>query len=405
MSSAYIITNVRIATLCQGKASYGLIEHGAIVVGGRDILWVGSGDDLPDEYADLKQIDFDGRLVTPALIDCHSHIVHGGNRAREFEMRLQGVSYAQIAQTGGGIVSTVAATRTESDATLLASALGRIDALIAQGVTTVEIKSGYGLNVEAELKMLRVARMIGTVRPVDIVTTYLGAHAVPDGMDADAYIDTICIPALKAAHAEGLVDAVDGFCETIAFTPAQIGRVFDVAKELGLPVKLHAEQLSHMGGAALAARYSALSADHLEYATGQDAALMAKAGTVAVLLPGAFYTLNETRKPPVDAFRTHGVPMALATDWNPGSSPLGSVLLAMNMGCTLFGLTPEEAMAGVTRNAAQALGLSDRGKVQTGLCADLAIWDAVHPAELAYGIAINPLHTRIRGGDIMETQL
>ncbi|MEH6361833.1 MAG: imidazolonepropionase, partial [Amylibacter sp.] len=356
------------------------------------------------EYSDIKQIGYDGRFITPALIDCHTHIVHGGNRAREFEMRLQGASYEEVARAGGGIVSTVAATRGESAEVLLKSALTRVDALIAQGVSTIEIKSGYGLDMETELKMLRVARKIGALRPVHIVTSYLGAHAVPAGMDADTYIDTICIPTLEEAHAQGLLDTVDGFCEGIAFTPVQIARVFDAAKALGLPVKLHAEQLSHLGGTALAARYAALSADHVEYATADDAALMARAGTVAVLLPGAFYTLKETQVPPVAAFREHGVPMAVGTDWNPGSSPLGSVLLAMNMACTLFGLTPEEALAGTTREAAKALGLGDQGVIRTGNRADFAVWDVNEPAELAYGIGINPLYARIWGGETLEEQ-
>jgi imidazolonepropionase len=337
-------------------------------------------------------------VITPALIDCHTHIVHGGNRAREFEMRLNGASYEEIARAGGGIVSTVAATRGASEAELRASALPRIDALIAQGVGTVEIKSGYGLDIETELKMLRVARDLGQERPITVVTSFLGAHAVPAGAEAAAYIDTVCLPALEAAHAEGLVDAVDGFCEGIAFDTAQIARVFDRAQALGLPVKLHAEQLSHIGGIALAARYGALSADHVEYATAQDAATLAASGTVAVLLPGAFYTIHETQAPPVQAFRDHGVAMAVGTDWNPGSSPLGSLLLAMNMACTLFRLTPAEALAGTTRNAARALGLTDRGVIAPGMRADLAIWDIGDPAELSYGIGITPLHARIFGG-------
>ena len=402
MPLPFVITDVRIATMIPNVQSYGVIEQGAIVVENDSILWVGAVSDLPDGFSDLKQISFNGRLVTPALIDCHTHIVHGGNRAREFEMRLQGASYEEIARAGGGIVSTVAATRSETVETLLDSALRRIDALIAQGVSTVEIKSGYGLDVETELKMLRVARQIGTLRPIQIVTTYLGAHAVPANMAADTYIDTICIPTLAAAHAEGLVDAVDGFCEGIAFNPAQVARVFDAVTALGLPVKLHAEQLSHLGGTALATQYGALSADHVEYATEDDAILMAQSGTVAVLLPGAFYTLKETQIPPIAAFRRHDVPMAIGTDWNPGSSPLGSLLLAMNMACTLFALTPEEALAGTTREAAKALGLKDRGRIEIGLCADFAVWDVKDPAELAYGIGINPLHTRILGGEILE---
>jgi imidazolonepropionase len=377
---------------------YGLVPDAAIAVLDGRIAWVGPEADLPSDVAEFERRPMDGRLVTPALIDCHTHIVHGGNRAREFEMRLNGASYEEIARAGGGIVSTVAATHAASEEALLQSALSRTDALIAQGVGTVEIKSGYGLDTDTELKMLRVARAIGQQRQVRVVTSFLGAHAVPAGSDADVYIDELCIPTLRAAHAEGLVDAVDGFCEGIAFDTMQIARVFDAAQQLGLPVKLHAEQLSHLGGTALAARYKALSADHVEYATEDDAKALAASGTVAVLLPGAFYTIHETQPPPVQAFRNHGVPMAVGTDWNPGSSPLGSLLLAMNMACTLFRLTPEESLAGTTRNAARALGLTDCGMIAPGLRADLAVWDVSDPAELSYGIGINPLHSRIFGG-------
>lgn len=396
MATHHVICGGSAATMT--GAGYGLLEDAAIVIAGDRIAWVGPAADLPTEHAAHPRRDVCGRLITPALIDCHTHIVHGGNRAREFEMRLNGASYEEIARAGGGIVSTVAATRAASEDALLRSALPRIDALIAQGVGTVEIKSGYGLDQQTELKMLRVARALGKARPIRVVTSFLGAHAVPAGIEADAYIDDICIPTLRAAHADGLVDAVDGFCEGIAFDTTQIARVFDVAKELGLPVKLHAEQLSHLGGTALAARYGALSADHVEYATEADAAALAKAGTVAVLLPGAFYTIHETQTPPVQAFRNQGVPMAVATDWNPGSSPLGSLLLAMNMACTLFRLPPAEALAGTTRNAARALGLTDCGVIAPGMRADLAIWDVTDPAELSYGIGITPLHSRIFGG-------
>ena len=398
MADQTVFTDARIATMVPGGAPWGLIENGALVTRDGRIVWVGAAADLPQEYTGLDRHACEGRLITPALIDCHTHLVHAGHRAREFEMRLNGASYEEVARAGGGIVSTVAATRAASEADLLDAALKRVDALIGEGVGTIEIKSGYGLERETETKMLRVARQIAKTRPVEVKTSFLGAHAVPDGMDADAYLDDICLPALDAAHAAGLVDAVDGFCEGIAFSPGQIARLFDHARTLGLPVKLHAEQLSHLGGAALAARYGALSADHLEYATAEDAAAMAKSGTVAVLLPGAFYTLHETRLPPVEAFRAAGVAMAVATDWNPGSSPLGSVLLAMNMGCTLFGLTPEEALAGASRNAAAALGLRDRGMIAAGLRADLAIWDVEDPAELAYRIGVNPLHRRIFAG-------
>lgn len=380
----------------------GLIPQGAVVVQGGCVVWVGAEADLPGTYANWPRQDLEGRLLTPAFIDCHTHIVHGGHRAREFEMRLQGASYEEVARAGGGIISTVTATRAASHDDLIAQALPRLDALLAEGVSCVEIKSGYGLDAETELRMLRAARQLGKLRPVRIRTTFLGAHAVPPEFKshADAYIDTVCIPALRAAHAEGLVDAVDGFCEGIAFDTNQISRVFDVAHELNLPVKLHAEQLSHMGGTALAARYGALSVDHVEYATEADAKLLGKSGTVAVLLPGAFYAIRETQMPPVAAFRTHNVPMALATDCNPGSSPLNSLLLAMNMGCTLFRLTPEEALLGVTRHAARALGLQDTGTIAVGMRADLAIWNVETPAELAYRFGFNPLYQRIFGGMI-----
>ncbi len=394
-----ILTNASLATM-HGPDRYGLVPRGAIVIAGDRIVWAGPETELPKQHARQAETDLGGRLVTPSLIDCHSHVVFGGNRAVEFEMRLEGASYEEVARAGGGILSTVRATRAANDHVLLADALRRVDALIAEGVTTIEIKSGYGLDQNTELRMLRVARRIGEIRPLRVMTSFLGAHAVPPEYQgrADDYIDEVAIPTLRAAHAEGLVDAVDGFCESIAFDTSQIGRVFDVARNLGLPVKLHAEQLSHQGGVALAARYGAISADHLEYATEADAKAMAGAGTVAVILPGAFYTLRETKQPPIDAFRSQGVPMALATDCNPGSSPMTSLLLAMNMGCTLFRLTPEEALAGVTRNAAAALGLKDVGRIVAGCRADLAVWDVESPAELAYRIGFNPLHARYVGG-------
>lgn len=394
-----LLTNATLATLT-GPERYGLIENGAVAIEGERIVWVGKADAIPADHKAQEARDLEGRLVTPALIDCHTHIVFGGHRAREFEMRLEGASYEAIARAGGGIVSTVGATRAASEATLLASALKRADALIAEGATTIEVKSGYGLDRETELRMLRVARAIGRERKVRIKTTFLGAHAIPAEYAgrSDAYIDEVVIPTLHAAHAEGLVDAVDGFCEGIAFPPDQIARVFDAAKALVLPVKLHAEQLSWLGGAALATRYGALSADHVEYATADDAKAMTASGTVAVLLPGAFYTLRETQMPPVAAFREAGVPMALATDCNPGSSPVTSLLLTMNMGCTLFRLTPEEALRGVTANAARALGLDDCGVIAPGKRADLAIWDVTDPAELSYRIGFNPIHARIFGG-------
>lgn len=372
----------------------GGVVAGALALDLGRIVAVGAAPDGPG----WARHDLGGRLLTPAPIDCHTHIVHGGNRALEWEMRLQGASYEAVARAGGGIVSTVAATRGASEDDLLAQALPRVDALIAEGVSCIEIKSGYGLDHDTELRMLRVARRIGQTRQVRVRTSFLGAHAVPKGMAADTYIDTVCIPALHAAHTEGLVDAVDGFCEGIAFSVAQIERVFGVARTLGLPVKLHAEQLSHLGGTALAARFGALSVDHVEYATEDDARALAASGTVAVLLPGAFYAIRETQAPPVAAFRAHGVPMALATDCNPGSSPLTSILLAMNMGCTLFRLTPGEALAGVTTHAARALGLADTGALVPGLRADLCIWNVETPAELANRIGFNPLHARIFGG-------
>lgn len=396
LSAMHLLTEINIVTMTGD--GYGLIVDGAIAVENDLIAWVGPLADCPQPFLSAPRTSFAGRLVTPGLLDCHTHIVHGGHRAREFEMRLEGASYEEVARAGGGIVSTVSATRGASEQDLLAAARTRAEALIGEGVSVIEVKSGYGLDLETELKMLRVARALGDVVPVRIVTSFLGAHAVPKGMEADAYITDICIPTLQAAHREGLVDAVDGFCEGIAFSPDQIERVFEAARSLGLPVKLHAEQLSHLGGTALAARYGALSADHVEYATQADAALLAEAGSVAVLLPGAFYTLHEEQKPPVQAFRDHKVPMAVATDWNPGSSPMGSLLLAMNMACTLFGLTPAEALAGTTRNAARALGLADCGQIAPGLRADLAIWDVEEPAELAYRIGVNPLHRGIIGG-------
>jgi len=387
--------------MADGAASYGLVEDAAIAVSSGRIQWVGPHRDLPPDHADWPIVDFADRLITPGLIDPHTHAIFGGNRAVEFELRLNGATYEEIARAGGGILSTVTATRAASKQDLIQEALPRIDALLAEGVTCIEIKSGYGLDQDTELRMLRATREVAKQRPVRLRTSFLGAHAVPPEFTgrADAYIDTVCIPTLRAAHAEGLVDAVDGFCEGIAFDTAQIARVFDAARELGLPVKLHAEQLSNLGGARLAASYGALSADHLEYVDAAGVAAMAEAGTTAVLLPGAFYTLRETQAPPIDLFRKAGVPMALATDCNPGSSPLTSLLLTMNMGCTLFGMTPAEALAGVTRNAARALGLTDAGTIAPGQRADLAVWDVSHPAELAYRIGFNPLHARIFGGE------
>jgi imidazolonepropionase len=391
-----LLTNARIATMVPDTGPYGLVENASLLIDGPLIARCGA-DPLE---ADMPQLDLGGRLVTPGLIDCHTHVVFGGNRAREFELRQSGASYEQIARAGGGIVSTVAQTRAASEDELLRTALRRVDALIAEGVTTIEIKSGYGLTIADELKMLRVARRIGEARPIRVLATYLAAHAMPPEFagNPDAYLDQVVLPGLDAAHREGLVDAVDGFCEGIAFSPAQIERVFTHAKALGLPLKLHAEQLSNLGGAALAARHGALSADHLEYLDAPGVAALAGSGSVAVLLPGAFYTLREKQLPPVDLLREARVAIAVATDCNPGSSPLTSLLLAMNMAATLFGLTPEEALAGTTRHAARALGLRDCGSIRPGYRADLAVWDVEHPAELTYRIGFNPLHQRFQAG-------
>ena len=380
------LANARLVTLT--GEGYGMIDKGWLRIENGRIAALGQGD--------AEGEDMGGRLVTPAPIDCHTHLVFGGDRAREFEMRLQGASYEEIARAGGGILSTVTATRAASEDDLVASALPRLDALLAEGAATVEVKSGYGLTVADELKMLRAARRLAAERPVRIVTSWLAAHAVPPEYKdrADAYLDEVAIPGLRQAHAEGLVDAVDGFCEGIAFSVTQMARLFDVAAELGLPAKLHAEQLSHLGGSRLVAERGGLSADHVEYADEADAAALAQAGSVATLLPGAFYTLRETQAPPIAAFRKAGTVMALATDCNPGTSPLTSLLLTMNMGATFFRLTPEECLRGVTANAARALGLADCGRLEPGLRADLAVWNVAHPAELTYRIGFNPLHRR-----------
>lgn len=395
-----LLTNLDLASMVAGAGAYGLLEDAAIAVDEGRIAWCGRGDSVPSQYAGWHQEDLAGRVVTPALIDCHTHIVFGGSRAREFEMRLEGATYEEVARAGGGIVSTVTATRNATEQKLLNSALPRVDALLAEGVSVIEVKSGYGLDVETELTMLRVARSIEQHRPVRVKTSFLGAHAVPAEFKgrADVYIDDVCIPALEKAHAEGLVDAVDGFCEGIGFMSAQIERVFEKAGELGLPVKLHAEQLSNLGGAKLAASHGALSADHLEYLDEDGVKAIADAGTVAVILPGAFYTLRETQAPPIELFRKHRAAMAVATDCNPGSSPMTSLLLSMNMACTLFRMTPEEALAGATRNAAAALGLADTGTIEAGKRADLAVWNIDHPSELAYRIGFNPLHARMFAG-------
>ncbi len=395
--TSLLLSNSTLAT-CQADAGgYGLISEGAVAITNNQIVWCGPEREVPDHYQQLPKRNLGGKLLTPSFIDCHTHIVYGGNRAGEFEQRLHGASYAEISAAGGGIVSTVSATRSASVDQLVETALPRVDALLAEGVSVIEIKSGYGLDTQTELNMLRAARLIQTIRAVTIKTSFLGAHAVPAEYagKADDYIDTVCIPTLEQAHQESLVDAVDGFCESIAFTPAQIARVFDKAKSLGLPVKLHAEQLTLLKGAELAASYNALSAEHLEYLDEPGVQAMAASGTIAVLLPGAFYTLRETQLPPIALFRQHGVPIAIATDSNPGSSPVTSLLLMMNMACTLFRLTPEEALLGVTQTAAKALGINDRGVIAPGMRADFSLWDVKHPAELCYRVGFNPLIERI----------
>lgn len=394
-------TNARLATMVADTGTpYGAIENGVVVAQEGRIVFAGPRSNAPD-FGNAELIDCEGRWITPGLIDCHTHLVYGGDRAHEFELRLKGASYEEIARAGGGIVSSVKATRAASEDELFASADKRLSALIAEGVTTVEIKSGYGLDIDSEVKVLAVARRLGRERPVGVQTSFLGAHAVPaefKGRQGD-YVDLVCGPMLDAIAEQNLADAVDVFCEGIAFSPDETARVFTAAKAKGLPVKIHAEQLSNLGGAALAAGFGALSADHLEHLDEAGVIAMAKAGTVAVVLPGAFYFLRETVKPPIDLLRQHGVPIALATDANPGTSPLTSPLLTMNMGCTLFRLTPEEALAGMTRNAARALGLQDQiGTLEAGKACDLAIWEIERPAELAYRIGFNPLHTRIRNG-------
>ncbi|MGQ3281650.1 imidazolonepropionase [Bosea sp. (in: a-proteobacteria)] len=394
-------TKARLATMAPSVAApYGTVEDGVVAARDGRILYAGPRSQAP-AFAAAETIDCGGRWITPGLIDCHTHLVYGGDRAHEFELRLQGASYEEIARAGGGILSTVTATRAASEDALFASADRRLSALLAEGVTTVEIKSGYGLETQAEVKTLRVARRIGRERPVRVRTTFLGAHAVPPefkGHSGD-YTALVAGPMLDAIAAEGLADAVDVFCEGIAFSPEETRTVFEAAQAKGLAIKIHAEQLSNLGGAVLAADMGALSADHLEYLDEAGVIAMAKAGTVAVVLPGAFYFLRETVKPPIALLRQHGVAIALATDANPGSSPLTSPLLVMNMACTLFRLTPEEALAGLTRHAAQALGLQDEiGTLEAGKACDLAIWDIERPAELAYRIGFNPLHARIWNG-------
>lgn len=394
-----LLTDCRAAAMAEAEG-YGAIEDAAIAVEGSRIAWIGPRADLPRQSA-KETVSLDGRWVTPGLIDCHTHLVFGGERAGEFEHRLKGATYEEIARAGGGILSTVHATRAASEAELLGSAKARAVALMAEGVTTIEVKSGYGLDLANEVKQLRVARALGREEGVTIKATYLAAHALPPEFKdrADAYIDLVCNEFLPAIAADGLADAVDAFSERIAFTAQQAARVFDKAKELGLPVKLHADQLSDMGGAALAARYGALSADHIEYSSQDGITAMGKSGTVAVLLPGAFFFLREKQVPPIALLRKHGVKMAISTDCNPGSSPALSLLLMMNMACTLFRMTPEETLAGVTKHAAAALGMgATHGQLRAGYAADLAIWDIGQPAELSYWLGGNPCAGAIHAG-------
>jgi imidazolonepropionase len=392
--------NARLATMAEGRPGVGEVADGLIAAIDGDIVYAGEAAAAPAIEAD-HDVDCQGRWITPGLIDCHTHLVWAGSRAGEFEMRLAGASYEEIARAGGGIVSTMTATRAASQGDLVAQALPRLEALIGEGVTTVEIKSGYGLEIEAEARQLRAARELGRARPVTVRTTLLGAHALPPEFagDADGYIDMVCRRMIPSIAAEGLADAVDAFCEGIGFQPAQVRRVFDAATAAGLPVKIHAEQLSNLHGARLASEFGALSADHLEYLDEDGARAMAAAGVVATLLPGAYYFLRDSHAPPVALLRSHGVPIALATDCNPGSSPLTSPLLVLNMGATLFRLTVEECLLGMTRHAARALGLADRaGTLEAGKACDLAIWDIERPAELVYRMGFNPLHARVWGG-------
>lgn len=394
----WILTNVRVVTLTDTTLEP--LENAAIVIEQDVIRWVGTDNELPAQYAGLTRFDGEGCLVTPGLIDCHTHLVWAGSRANEFSMRLHGASYEDVANAGGGILSTVKATRAASEDELYALAKPRAEALIAQGVTEIEIKSGYGLELETELKQLRVARRLGQALPVKVHTTFLAAHALPPEYadNADSYIEYICSTILPAAAAEGLVDAVDAFCERIAFSTAQTEKLFKQAHALGLPVKLHAEQLSDQDGAALVARYQGLSADHLEYLSEAGIKAMAESGTVAVLLPGAFYFLRETRYPPIETLRRYQVPIAIATDANPGSSPIHSAQLMLHMACTIFRLTPEEALQGMTCHAARALGSQSSGEIKAGNRADLALWKVSAAAELCYQFGMNPLRSRIFAG-------
>ena len=402
-----LIRNVHVATMADTGEAYGVVRDGLVAVAGGRITWVGAARAAPREATASvsRTLDGGGGWLTPGLIDCHTHLVFAGTRAGEFEMRLSGVTYEDIARAGGGIRSTVAATRAATETQLCDVSSWRLKTLAVHGVTTVEIKSGYGLDVDTELKMLRVARTLGERLAVRVSRTLLAAHALPPEYEdrRDAYVDLVCGTVIPRVAADRLAHAVDAFCETIAFTPAECARVFEAAAAHGLPVRLHADQLSSLGGAELAARYRARSADHLEYATEAGCRAMAAAGTTAVLLPGAYYTLGESRRPPVDALRRHGVPIAVATDLNPGSSPVTSPLLAMNMACVLFGLTPEEALAGMTCHAAPVLGLQGEvGVLSPGKRADLALWGVDHPAELSYWIGANPCRAVVRGGEVYD---
>lgn len=400
MDADLLLRHGRLVTLA-GDAGWGLIDDGALAVRSGQIVWVGAEADLPADLRCARDLDLDGLLLTPGLVDCHTHLVYAGQRYAEFEMRLHGAGYAEIAAGGGGIRATMRATRAADDDALFAAAWPRLEALRREGVTTVEIKSGYGLELGSEARMLRVARRLGEASGVTVRTTFLGAHAVPPEFDgrADAYVDYLIGEVLPVLTADGLVDAVDAFCESIAFSPAQVARLFDAAQRLGLPVKLHAEQLSDLGGAALVAGCGGLSADHLEYLSPGGISAMARARTVAVLLPAAFYFLRETRLPPVAALRAAGVPMAVATDCNPGTAPICSLLATLNMACTLFGLKPAEAVRGATHVGAQALGLHDRGRLAVGQRADLVAWALDHPAGLAAHIGYNPLQNCFIAGE------
>ena len=394
--------NASLVTLAAGRPGLGVVEQGAVAVKGDSIVYAGPEVSMPAAYRSAPDVtDCEGRWITPGLIDCHTHLIYAGSRAQEFELRLLGASYEEISKAGGGIVSSVRALRATSEDELVRQAKVRLDALIAEGTTTVEIKSGYGLDLENERKSLRAARRLELDRAITVRTTFLGAHALPPEANGDSaqYIDKIVTEMLPAIASDGLADAVDGFCEGIAFSPSEMRRVFEKARALGLPVKLHADQLSNLKGAALAAEYGALSADHLEHTDESGAAAMAKAGTVAVLLPGAYYFIREKHLPPLDLLRKYGVHLALATDCNPGTSPMTSLLLTMNMAATLFRMTVNECLAGVTREAARALGLQDKtGTLEAGKWADLAIWNIGSPAELVYHIGLNPLYARVWRG-------